>query len=673
MTFWTSRLPRRQVRANKPRPPIPFRPWLELLEDRLVPTAGLTFHGGPVITSVQAQAVFLGSGWNQQPYQSQTTFLNNFLQTVAGTATAPSAYLNMLGAAGFAGNNGTVGSGNTLAPVIDSSVTIPGTVLTDAQIQADLENAINHPNQGVQQPGANSLYVVFVQPGVVVDLGDGNSINTFSAYHNSFTDPDTGATVVYTVTPYAGPIPGTNTANSQAPWLSPLDSMTMFTSHEVAEAVISPPQPNAPKDGYYDSSGDEAADIVNGSTVYLNGFAVQRISAIDGSTADDLALTPTGATAGHSVTFSLSSSGVLTKTEAGGSPVVIATGVASISPQSIDNFGQPMIDVVFTDGNAFEYHDFLPDNPLLKQDPGFFPWTFLAGPAGGTPDVYQAVAGQGVSYVLLANGNLAEFVDPNYTTTSYGFGVNPTLTGTRFIASDVTSIDGVGLSAEGGNTVTYTTNGFPHVFNDVAVAQEVAGTAQAPFQTPSLLSDAINGGFPSSRQGLAVLFTVPTPSYFSTAATTLPVEVPTENQSEVVPTAGPSAQFIPDGGGGEDSPTGEESAAVGPNGLTPSDAAAALSDVPVVGPLLLEAGRHMKAIQSMLPSKLWQAPPPKPAVPPAGPKEPPQSEAPAPDRLKGLAANTLLAMFSFGFAGLIHEEEERRRLARRANGGERSA
>ena len=40
MTFWTTRLLRRQVRANKPRPPIPFRPRLELLEDRVVPTVG---------------------------------------------------------------------------------------------------------------------------------------------------------------------------------------------------------------------------------------------------------------------------------------------------------------------------------------------------------------------------------------------------------------------------------------------------------------------------------------------------------------------------------------------------------------------------------------------------------------------------------------------------------
>ena len=645
----------------------------------------LTYNGGPVIPNVQAQAIFLGSNWDP----TQAAPFNSFLQSVAGTATAPSAYLNMLGAAGYTGTNGTVGSGNTLSAVFDS-VTIPvtnlkgynnnnplastnyrNTVLFDSQIRADLENEIA-TNPNVQQPAANSLYVVFVQPNVVVDLGNGeNSINSFSAYHNSFTDSDNGATVAYTVTPYAGPIAGSRYANSQAPWLSGFDSMTMVTSHELAESVTDPVF-----NAYKDPSGNEAADVVNGSTVYLNGYAVQRVSAKDGSQADYLALTPTGATAGHSVTFSLSSSGVLTKREAGGSPVVLATGVASISQQGIDDFGQPMIDVVFANGNAYEYHDFLPSNPLLREEPGFFPWTFLAGPAGGNPDVRQAVAGQGVSYVLLANGNLGEYVDPNFTTHSFGFGVNPTTTGTAVIASGVTSINGAGLDSEGGNTVSYTANGATYLWDDAAVAATRTGAVHAAVETPSLFSETTNSGFPASQQGLALPFVVPT---FQTGPFSAGAEAVLTPPAAAVSTANPSAVLLaaqftpPDGGGGEDSPTGDQSAAGGPNGLTPSDAAAVLSDVPVVGPILLEAGRHMKAIQSMIPSRLWQAPPPKPAAPPAGPKETPQSEAPAPDRVKGLAANTLLALFSFGFAGLIHEEEERRRLSRRANGGERSA
>src|SRR5205085_11676595 len=137
-----------------------------------------------------------------------------------------------------------------------------------------------------------------------------------------------------------------------------------------------------------------------------------------------LPMTPAGATGSHAVTFSLSA-GVLSVSEDGGHsfvPVAKPSGesgkVASISSQGIDDFGQPMIDVVFSDGKAFEYHDFVGSNPVVTDNPSFFPWTSLGG------NVKQAAAGQGVSYVLFTNGNLEEYVDPNYNTYYSGYGVN---------------------------------------------------------------------------------------------------------------------------------------------------------------------------------------------------------------------------------------------------------
>ena len=133
----------------------------------------------------------------------------------------------------------------------------------------------------------------------------------------------------------------------------------------------------------------------------------------------------------------------------------IASGVASISDQGIDNWGQPVIDIVLDNGNAEEYHDFLPlngtTNPLVAGSPNYFPFTPLG------PNVAQAKAGQGVSYVLLTNGQLGEYVDPNYAT-HYGYSSNPTPTGTSLgvIATGVTAID-VGTDAFGGNSVDYTT------------------------------------------------------------------------------------------------------------------------------------------------------------------------------------------------------------------------
>src|SRR5262249_42561926 len=148
---------------------------------------------------------------------------------------------------------------------------------------------------GVQQPSSNTLYVVFVEPGVVVDLGNGQtSANTFLAYHSSFTS--NGNAVRYAVIPYHG-----TGGNAQAPWLtSAADSLTVSASHEIAEAITDP-------DGttWFDRSGNEVADIVNGSTVYLAGYAVQREAAIPGSLSNFLPMTPTGAKAGHAASFSI--------------------------------------------------------------------------------------------------------------------------------------------------------------------------------------------------------------------------------------------------------------------------------------------------------------------------------------------------------------------------------
>ena len=56
-------------------------------------------------------------------------------------------------------------------------------------------------------PNSNTLYIIFVEPNVVVDLGNGeNSINTFGAYHGSYSITLNGAAapVRYAVVPYAG-------------------------------------------------------------------------------------------------------------------------------------------------------------------------------------------------------------------------------------------------------------------------------------------------------------------------------------------------------------------------------------------------------------------------------------------------------------------------------------
>ena len=436
MTSWATRLLRRKTRTYNPRPRIPFRPRLEVLEDRVTPT--LTDHGGAVLASVQVQAVYLGSSWNASPIS--TTVFDSFLNSlVSNTPSGQAPYLAMLHNAGFAG---VTGNGSALTGVQDN-VNVPSTI-TDSQIQADLQAEIR--SSAVQQPNTQTLYEVFVQPGAVVSIGNNEtSVNTFLAYHSSFSA--NGALVRYAVVPFHG-----TAGNAQAPWLNQLDSMTVAASHETAEAITDP-------DGhtYYDRSGNEIGDVVNGSTVYLNGYAVQREGSLPASLSNFLPMTPAGATAGHSTTFAIGSGALQVNGVGVANPSGETGKVVAISTQGIDDFGQPMVDVVFSDGKAYEYHDFLPNNPTAVANPSFFPWTYLSAnvklvPAG---QGYSAVAGQGVSYVLLTNGALGEYVDPNYFTYYYGFGVNP---GARYgaIATGVTSIIATHTDPLGVNAVDYT-------------------------------------------------------------------------------------------------------------------------------------------------------------------------------------------------------------------------
>jgi hypothetical protein len=106
---------------------------------------------------------------------------------------------------------------------------------------------------------------------------------------------------------------------------------------------------------------------------------------------NDQAMTPAQATSDRPVNFVLQSNGDLYEI-VNGSPVYLTSGIASLSPQGIDNQGHAMIDLVTSGGDAWEYHDEVGGSYL----------------GGG---VTSAVAGQGVSYVLYTNGVVNEYHD----------------------------------------------------------------------------------------------------------------------------------------------------------------------------------------------------------------------------------------------------------------------
>jgi hypothetical protein len=255
-----------------------FRPALEQLEDRRV--LAVTYHGGAVLANVGVEALFLGSAWSSDPsLAAQAGQLGTFLQFLTN-----SSYMDMLGRAGYG-----IGRGSYLDGRVDPAV-LPG-VFSDAQVQATLAESIT--GGLLHAPDADRLYFVFVEPGVNVTTAFGTSAVDFYGYHSAFVGP-TGLAVNYAVLPYpTGP-------NAPYPRLSPFETLTKVSSHELAEGVTDPQGDGVGATAWYDDRwrdpasgmrGGEIADITDGVIVDLGGYVVQGVAG-----RHDQPLIPAGAT-----------------------------------------------------------------------------------------------------------------------------------------------------------------------------------------------------------------------------------------------------------------------------------------------------------------------------------------------------------------------------------------
>jgi hypothetical protein len=401
---------------------------VETLDNRITPT--VTFHGGALLPHVEVQALFLGADWVRSPtYLQQARTLSTFLHDLV---TGP--YLDLLATAGY-----NVGRGTASSAVFDPISLDKSAVLTDAAIQADLQLAITAGL--LKGPDANRLYVVFVEDNVSIGTGDGLvSRNDFLGYHGAFTGRD--ATAHVTDIRYAAlPYPGGSIGNLAVSGVSVLQSLTVVASHEVAEAVTDPDVNYAALGWYDDVADEEVGDVVNQEYITLGGYAVQRVA-----DKHDNGMTPVTAAPLQPVCFEMLTNGKLYE-HAGNSWTFVHDGVTSLSSQGIDDNGRAMVDLVLTNGDAYEYHD------------GGV-WQFL------DHHVKAASAGQGVSYVLLASGALYEYFDDSGTWS-------------RALAGHIAAID-AGTDRYGVNMVdVITTSGTFSEYSDSTGCHSLCGGARS--------------------------------------------------------------------------------------------------------------------------------------------------------------------------------------------------
>jgi hypothetical protein len=213
-------------------------------------TAKLTYRGGPLITSVEVFAMYWGAGWEKAPASELGLRIGQFLGDIVS-----SALIDQLAEYNVPGYR--IGHGK-LSGILNVTTPAPGSSVDDSAIQSMVQNQITS-NSAVPKPGPNTLYFIFLPPGVQVTQGGSASCQVFCGYHDSI-----ASQTFYAVMPYPG-CPGCTGG------MDVFNALTVTASHELCEAITDP----IPGQGWYDDQNGEIGDFCAWKTKTLGAYTVQ--------------------------------------------------------------------------------------------------------------------------------------------------------------------------------------------------------------------------------------------------------------------------------------------------------------------------------------------------------------------------------------------------------------
>jgi hypothetical protein len=214
-----------------------------------LPSAHLTYQGGPLIPNVQVFTVFWGKLWGSNSTSQQMMGqINQFF-----TAIVASPLLEQLAEYNVPGQ--VIVHGSFIGTNVISA-NAPGGSITDSAIRAQLKKWIQAKT--VPEPTDNTLYFIYLDPGIVSIMGGAKSCQSYCGYHNN-----TGK-IYYAVMPYP-------TCNGCLGSLSAFDALTGTSSHELCEAITDP----VPGSGWYDNTNGEIGDICAWNFKQVAGYTVQ--------------------------------------------------------------------------------------------------------------------------------------------------------------------------------------------------------------------------------------------------------------------------------------------------------------------------------------------------------------------------------------------------------------
>ena len=217
------------------------------------PPPHLTYRNGPLLGAVQVFVLFWGSDWANAPQDGIAQSLTKFFPFIL---TSP--LLDQMAEYSIPGtpigHGSYLGSATVTAPPLRHSV-------TDKRIRTVLQQELGS-NAALPQPTPNTLYFLYLPPGVAVVQGGSRSCTAFCGYHDHIAA--SGGNIYYAVMPYPGCAGCTG-------GLAPLDALTSTSSHELCEAITDP----IPGSGWYDDAHGEIGDICAWKSKTVGAYTVQ--------------------------------------------------------------------------------------------------------------------------------------------------------------------------------------------------------------------------------------------------------------------------------------------------------------------------------------------------------------------------------------------------------------
>jgi hypothetical protein len=211
----------------------------------------LTYRNGPLIANAEVFAMYWGGGWQQSPASGLIAKLNKFFSDILGSALMDQ--MAEYSVSGYAlGHGKFTGSITVTTPATGSSV-------DDSAIQSMIQNQIAN-NSTVPRPGHNTLYFVFLPPGVQVRQAGSASCQVFCGYHDSISPQN-----YYAVMPYPN-------CQGCTGGMDAFSALTVTSSHELCEAITDP----VPGKGWYDDTNGEIGDICAWKTKTIGAYTVQQ-------------------------------------------------------------------------------------------------------------------------------------------------------------------------------------------------------------------------------------------------------------------------------------------------------------------------------------------------------------------------------------------------------------